>query len=112
MAVRQPAAAVRLTHRPLSVCLRQDAKRVRLRHRPLSVCLRQGAKHVSAYVTHGVFPNESWRRFQKEGGNGAAEGFKYFWITDSCYNTVRGINGTAPFEILSLAEPIAAALQI
>jgi len=31
---------------------------------------------VSAYVTHGVFPKESWRRFEGEGSNGAADGFK------------------------------------
>ena len=36
----------------------------------------QGAAHVSAYVTHGVFPNESWRRFEGEGSNGATDGFK------------------------------------
>lgn len=36
----------------------------------------QGAAHVSAYVTHGVFPKESWRRFEGEGSNGAADGFK------------------------------------
>ena len=36
----------------------------------------QGAAHVSAYATHGVFPNESWRRFEGEGTNGAADGFK------------------------------------
>lgn len=36
----------------------------------------QGAAHVSAYVTHGVFPNESWRRFEGEKGNGATDGFK------------------------------------
>ena len=39
-------------------------------------------------------------------------GFKYFWLTDSCPQTVRQIEGIAPFEVLSLAEPIAAALQI
>ncbi|KAL4853687.1 Ribose-phosphate pyrophosphokinase 3 [Chlorella vulgaris] len=72
----------------------------------------QGAAHVSAYVTHGVFPNESWRRFEGEGGNGAADGFKYFWITDSCPATVTSVTDRAPFEVLSLAAPIAAALQI
>ena len=25
--------------------------------------LARGAKEVSAYVTHGVFPEESWKRF-------------------------------------------------
>ena len=72
----------------------------------------QGAAHVSAYVTHGVFPNESWKRFQPEGEGGAMEGFRYFWITDSCPNTVVRVTDLEPFEVLSLAEPIAAALQV
>ncbi|KAL4529535.1 hypothetical protein Ndes2526B_g04343 [Nannochloris sp. 'desiccata'] len=72
----------------------------------------QGALHVSAYVTHGVFPNESWKRFKPEGQNGAADGFSYFWISDSCPSTVEAVTDLAPFEVLSLAEPIAAALQI
>ena len=73
-----------------------------------------GAKHVSAYVTHGVFPKESWRRFaaQVDTGGGAKEGFRYFWLTDSCPQTAKAIEGTKPFCLLSLAEPIAAALEI
>eukprot|EP00798_Chlamydomonas_sp_ICE-L_P007355 gene7355-478_t len=42
---------------------------------------------------------------------GAAEGFRYFWLTDSCPQTVEAVKGRAPFEVLSLASPIAAALQ-
>jgi phosphoribosylpyrophosphate synthetase len=70
----------------------------------------QGAEAVSAYVTHGVFPKESWRRFTK--ANGTADAFKYFWITDSCPRTVQAIQGQAPYEVISLAGPIMAALQI
>ena len=70
----------------------------------------QGAKHVSAFATHGVFPRESWQRFTS--ANGSEEGFKYFWITDSCPRTVSKVKGQAPFEIISLADPIAAALLI
>lgn len=69
----------------------------------------QGAEHVSSYVTHGVFPNETWRRFKSEADGG---GFKYFWITDSCSNTVNALKSQSPFEVLSLAESIAACLQI
>jgi len=72
----------------------------------------QGAAHVSAYVTHGVFPNKTWQRFTPEQGNGPAEGFRYFWITDSCSNTINSLKAQPPFEVLSLAEPIAACLQI
>ena len=70
----------------------------------------QGADCVSAYVTHGVFPNESWRRFTK--CNGTADAFRFFWITDSCPRTVQALEGQAPYEIISLAGPIMAALQI
>ena len=27
-----------------------------------------GAKKISAYVTHGIFPNRSWERFQHDNG--------------------------------------------
>ena len=70
----------------------------------------QGAEAVSAYVTHGVFPRDSWHRFIK--CNGTADAFKYFWITDSCPRTVAAVQGQQPFEVLSLAGLIAAALQI
>lgn len=72
-----------------------------------------GAKHVSAYVTHGVFPVNSWQKFvQETEGEGAKSGMKYFWLTDSCPQTMQVVEGRAPFEILSLADPIAAALEI
>mmetsp|Transcript_19699 Transcript_19699/g.55004 ORF Transcript_19699/g.55004 Transcript_19699/m.55004 type:complete len:411 (+) Transcript_19699:41-1273(+) len=79
-----------------------------------AVLARAGAKHVSAYVTHGVFPKFSWQKFKADAGVGAEEsgGFRYFWMCDSCPTTVRDVSGKAPFEVLSLAEPIAAALQI
>lgn len=70
----------------------------------------QGAKAVSAYVTHGVFPNNSWKKFTAQ--NGQAPPFKHFWMTDSCARTVDAIENSPPFEVISLAEPIAAALQI
>lgn len=75
-----------------------------------------GAAHVSAYVTHGVFPRDSHRKFKADGGEGAAAGggaaFRYFWLSDSCPQTVAAVEGRAPFEVLTLAGPIAAALQI
>eukprot|EP00897_Mesotaenium_endlicherianum_P008569 jgi/Mesen1/7740/ME000407S06952 len=77
-----------------------------------------GASQVSAYATHGVFPQRSWERFTN-GQDGeadrrvpASEGFQHFWISDSCPLTVGQVQGKAPFEILSLAAPIQAALQI
>ena len=59
-----------------------------------------GARTVSAYATHGVFPNESWRTF-------ANSGFSHVWITDSCPLTAEVVRGIEPFEVLSLAPSIA-----
>ena len=70
----------------------------------------QGAESVSAYVTHGVFPKDSWRRFIK--CNGTADAFRFFWMTDSCPRTVQAVQNQQPFEIISLAGVIAAALQV
>ncbi len=39
-------------------------------------------------------------------------GLTYFWITDSWPLTVTAVKNTPPFEVLSLAGSIAAALQI
>ncbi len=69
---------------------------------------------VSAYVTHGVFPRESWKKFKADAGDGAAAagGFRYFWLSDSCPQTTEAVRDRQPFEVLTLAGPIAAALQI
>lgn len=63
--------------------------------------LEKGAKHVSAYVTHPVFPNESWKRFT----DGDVQ-FDNFWITDSIPHA-REICQHKPFVLLSLCDPIA-----
>ena len=65
---------------------------------------------MSAYVTHGVFPNESHKRFSSI--SGSPDGFENFWITDSCPQTVDAVQGVAPFQIISLADTIAATLHI
>jgi ribose-phosphate pyrophosphokinase len=58
------------------------------------------AKAVSAYVTHGVFPNAAWEPF-------LTAGFAHFWMTDSVPRTAANLAARPPFEILSLAAPIA-----
>ena len=58
-----------------------------------------GAAQVSAYVTHGVFPAESWRQF-------IDAGFTHFWMTDSCPRTAARLRGLRPFEILSLGDAL------
>ncbi|XP_042416694.1 ribose-phosphate pyrophosphokinase 4-like isoform X1 [Zingiber officinale] len=76
------------------------------------VLAAHGAERISAYVTHGIFPNRSWERFEHDNGAGPNNGLSYFWITDSCPLTVREVKNRAPFEVLSLSAQIASALQI
>ncbi|KAL2559835.1 Ribose-phosphate pyrophosphokinase 3 [Forsythia ovata] len=76
------------------------------------VLAKHGAAKISAYVTHGIFPNSSWERFTNDDGGNPKNGMTYFWITDSCPQTVKQVKNKSPFEVLSLAAPIAAALQV
>ncbi|KAF5741089.1 Phosphoribosyl pyrophosphate (PRPP) synthase 3 isoform 1 [Tripterygium wilfordii] len=76
------------------------------------VLAAHGAAKISAYVTHGIFPNRSWERFKYDNGGHPENALTYFWITDSCPQTVRQVMNHQPFEVLSLASSIAAALQI
>ncbi|KAJ0037992.1 hypothetical protein Pint_22888 [Pistacia integerrima] len=78
----------------------------------LKVLAAHGAAKISAYVTHGIFPNRSWQRFEPDNGGNPELGLTYFWITDSCPVTVREVVNKPPFEVLSLSSSIAAALQI
>lgn len=72
-----------------------------------------GAKHVSAFVTHGIFPKLSYERFFPElPEGGAASGFKHFWVTDSCPQTTVAVENREPFKILSLADTIASCLHL
>ncbi len=64
-----------------------------------SALTARGAQAVSCYVTHGVFPQESWRKF-------IGSGFENFWITDSCPKTAQAVKGQKPFTVLSLANLI------
>jgi ribose-phosphate pyrophosphokinase len=63
-----------------------------------------GAESVSAFVTHAVFPNESWKRFNV-GGDRAC--FDKFWVT----NSIPTVTDDLPvedgiFEVLDLMELI------
>jgi len=64
-----------------------------------------GAAKVSAYVTHAIFPKDSWRRFL-----GEERGFDKFYLTDSCPSRTGQLDGHAPFHILSLAPSVTDAL--
>ncbi|XP_041361478.1 ribose-phosphate pyrophosphokinase 4-like [Gigantopelta aegis] len=68
------------------------------------VLLKQGAKTVSAYVTHPVFPGDSWKRFT----DGDVH-FENFWITDSIPHA-KTISNHKPFKLLSLCGVIAESL--
>ncbi|KAH9708683.1 Ribose-phosphate pyrophosphokinase 3 [Citrus sinensis] len=78
----------------------------------MKVLAAHGAAKISAYVTHGIFPNASWERFEQDTGGKPESGLTYFWISDSCPVTVKEVMSKPPFEVLSLAGSIASALQI
>lgn len=56
-----------------------------------------GAEKVSCYCTHGVFPQESWKRFVDN------PLIDKFYITDTIPTTAKAVRGVAPFEVLSIA---------
>lgn len=59
-----------------------------------------GAASVSAFCTHGVFPNKAWKKFV--GGP-----FTKVWVTDSCPVQAEELAGIEPFEVLTIAPLIA-----
>jgi len=63
--------------------------------------LGAGAAKVSCFVTHGVFPQESWKRFL--GTDAAPTPFHKVWITDTIPDTAAAVTGQGPFEVLSIA---------
>ncbi|KAH9496214.1 ribose phosphate diphosphokinase subunit prs4 [Bulinus truncatus] len=64
------------------------------------VLVKQGAKSVSAYVTHPVFPNQSWKSFIN-----CDPPFANFWITNSIPHAEE-ICKNKPFRLLSLSDII------
>ncbi|WAR16001.1 KPRS4-like protein [Mya arenaria] len=67
----------------------------------------KGATDVSAYATHAVFPNDSWKKFTDNDDFK----FKNFWITDSIPHAVE-ISKHEPFKLLSLCESISRMLMV
>lgn len=65
--------------------------------------VQAGARHISAYVTHAVFPNRTYLDFLP-GGNKA--GLQNFWITDSNPQRSEMLKSLDPFRVLSLAPCI------
>jgi len=65
--------------------------------------LHAGASGVSAFVTHAVFPQESWKKFLSEPDE---KKFKNFYMADSCPTMSSLLDGKGPFKVLSLANSI------
>ncbi|XP_006819475.1 uncharacterized protein LOC102808426 [Saccoglossus kowalevskii] len=66
--------------------------------------LERGAIGISAYVTHAVFPQDSWKKFVD-----SEVKFTNFWITDSIPHS-KEIAKNPPFKMLSLCDSISDAL--
>lgn len=62
--------------------------------------LAANAAHVSAFATHGVFPDNSWTRLRNQG-------FHTIWVTDSCPGRALQLQEKTPFQVLPLAADIA-----
>ena len=63
-----------------------------------------GALSVNAFVTHAVFPSQSWRRFAK-GGDRAC--FDKFWVTNSMPSVTKCLPvDDGIFEVLDLMDLI------
>ena len=62
--------------------------------------LNHGAKKVSAFVGHGIFPNESWKKFLYS--ENPKVHFDAFFITNT-FPTVQNLVDRPPFQVLSIA---------
>ena len=71
-----------------------------------------GAKDVTAYVTHGVFPNQAWKRFTKK-HEGDRAVFSKIWLTNSIPSIVNDeLPSDDVFEVLDLLPLILHDLHI
>jgi len=59
------------------------------------------ALKLSCYVTHGVFPNESFLKFAHH--KDPKVKFEKFWMTDTIPTVAAKVQDMPPFEILSIA---------
>ncbi len=62
-----------------------------------------GTLQVSAFVTHIIFPQESWKKFLRENDK---RGFTKFYSTDSCPEVAEVIKDKEPFSILKISPLI------
>lgn len=66
-----------------------------------------GAVAVSGFVTHAIFPQDSWKKFvlPSDGGIADEQVFRTFWMTNS-HPTANKIANIPPFKMLSLAPMV------
>lgn len=64
---------------------------------------RAGAVSVSAYVAHGVFPNNSWRRFQKGADRNC---FDRFYMSNSIPSSVQKLPKNDIFHVIDISQKI------
>lgn len=62
--------------------------------------LQNGAAKVSAFVGHGIFPNESWKKFVH--ALNPKVHFETFYVTNTYPNT-QVLVDQPPFKVLSVA---------
>jgi len=65
--------------------------------------LAAGATAVSCFVTHALFPDDSWKQFTTEDEKTR---FKHFMLTDSCPTVVQKLQNEPLFRVLSIAPSI------
>jgi phosphoribosylpyrophosphate synthetase len=63
----------------------------------------RGALSVAAFVAHGVFPAEAWKRFAR-GGDRAV--FERFWLTNSIPTTTDRLPTGDVYTVLDLTDKI------
>jgi len=63
--------------------------------------IAKGARKVSAYCTHAIFPQESWKRFVDK------DTFETFWITNTCPTTANTLRDKKPFKLIDISEHFA-----
>lgn len=67
-----------------------------------TVLKASGAKNVYAYVTHAVFPNDSFEKFLWSDTPSDPKIFEKFWITNTVPSTVALIPKNNVFEVLDI----------
>lgn len=64
---------------------------------------KAGALEVNAFVTHGVFPNKSWKRFLSTGDRAC---FNKFYVTNSIPTVTKHLPIDDVFVVLDLAQKV------